>query len=921
MSKSVLIKILLLAVLALVFACEKEVDIPSPAQGVQTVHYKATVQTGIDTRATVGDDLKYKFESGDRIYMESEDGNLYGFLSLSVEGGVGSSAALFEGDLNYVGETPFENPVVNLTLVSKVDALHKTTDEGKLIPVESGTYPSDEWAPTIGEAVSRLSHFTGSGRFNDMRFRLNQKSGFLKCFVEMNPKTMVGHELTAKLLNNGQLFREAHVTVSNTGELPFVFAYLGDHVTLKDAQLVVEDNNTQVKSFTVTDMALAANKFYSISRSTIEFDGFRIKAVNDNTAITFNYTYVDDGIEYSVDYGDTWIQYPSDKPQIPLQAGDVVFVKGNRDNYRNDSGAKPIFTTGNSSQLCYISGNIMSLLKVKNSIVANAFRGAFSMVTTAINYIDINPDAPLVLPGTIAANCYLQMFLNCTSLTRAPELPATSSADNCYKSMFEGCTALVTPPSSIPFETVAGSACSRMFFGCTSLTSAPEFPSLKEVKGAGCADMFYNCTKLTSAPSSLSATKLATNCYWNMFRNCTSLTTAPDLPATESAASCYKSMFEGCTALVTPPSSIPFETVAGSACSRMFYGCTSLTSAPEFPSLKEVNESGCADMFNGCKKLKTPPSSLSATTLGTSCYSQMFLGCTSLIAAPALPATESVESCYKSMFQGCTALATVPDSLPFETVKKFACYRMFYGCTTLASAPCFSNNLSVIEESGCAEMFYNCTQLVTPPSSLPAGKLGYKAYYRMFYNCTMLASIPDFPHESNKVYELTAGKSAENNQQDGLCYQMFYKCTSLKSLEGKILFNDVTPLKLGCFNDMFSTCSSLETVPADFLPATELAPSCYRGMFQQCSKLLQAPELPVATIATNSYRYMFYACKKLNYIKCLGTNPDGDGNTGTTQNFTGGGVPGSGTFVKKSGVTWPTGADGIPNGWDVQEVD
>lgn len=35
--------------------------------------------------------------------------------------------------------------------------------------------------------------------------------------------------------------------------------------------------------------------------------------------------------------------------------------------------------------------------------------------------------------------CCCGMFFNCTSLTHAPELPATTLADRCYSNMFEGC--------------------------------------------------------------------------------------------------------------------------------------------------------------------------------------------------------------------------------------------------------------------------------------------------------------------------------------------------------------------------------------------------------------------------------------------------------------------------------------------------
>ena len=34
------------------------------------------------------------------------------------------------------------------------------------------------------------------------------------------------------------------------------------------------------------------------------------------------------------------------------------------------------------------------------------------------------------------------MFWNCTSLTQAPELPATTLANNCYNGMFDRCVSL-----------------------------------------------------------------------------------------------------------------------------------------------------------------------------------------------------------------------------------------------------------------------------------------------------------------------------------------------------------------------------------------------------------------------------------------------------------------------------------------------
>ena len=36
------------------------------------------------------------------------------------------------------------------------------------------------------------------------------------------------------------------------------------------------------------------------------------------------------------------------------------------------------------------------------------------------------------------------MFANCTSLTTAPELPATTLASECYRAMFQGCSNLAS---------------------------------------------------------------------------------------------------------------------------------------------------------------------------------------------------------------------------------------------------------------------------------------------------------------------------------------------------------------------------------------------------------------------------------------------------------------------------------------------
>ena len=169
---------------------------------------------------------------------------------------------------------------------------------------------------------------------------------------------------------------------------------------------------------------------------------------------------------------------------------------------------------------------------------------------------------------------FCNLFQNCSVLTSAPELPATTLADNCYNAMFSGCTSLTSAPK-LPATTLALGCYSSMFSGCTSLTSAPTL-SATELAIYCYTGMFYDCTSLTSAPK-LSATTLVEGCYEGMFIGCSNLQEAPELPATTLAKSCYREMFSRCTSLKSAPT-LSATTLAESCYSGMFYDCTSLTS-------------------------------------------------------------------------------------------------------------------------------------------------------------------------------------------------------------------------------------------------------------------------------------------------------------------------------------------------------
>ena len=196
-------------------------------------------------------------------------------------------------------------------------------------------------------------------------------------------------------------------------------------------------------------------------------------------------------------------------------------------------------------------------------------------IETLLDYATVESGGHPVM----ADYCYNNMFLNCTSLIQAPELPATTLADSCYYGMFHGCTSLIQAPE-LPATTLADSCYYSMFVGCTSLIQAPELPATT-LANSCYSGMFEGCTSLIQAPK-LPATTLADSCYSGMFIDCTSLIQAPKLPATTLANSCYSGMFEGCTSLklsttrtgeYTQEYRIPFSAVgtdANSALGEMF---------------------------------------------------------------------------------------------------------------------------------------------------------------------------------------------------------------------------------------------------------------------------------------------------------------------------------------------------------------
>ena len=111
-----------------------------------------------------------------------------------------------------------------------------------------------------------------------------------------------------------------------------------------------------------------------------------------------------------------------------------------------------------------------------NGTATNGFQNSFITFTNRTVNVTCTGDIRTLLDwrnyNTVetqnARFCYL--FYNCTALTSAPVLPATTLAESCYSGMFYGCTSLTSAPE-LPATTLADYCYKNMFYGCVKLSS------------------------------------------------------------------------------------------------------------------------------------------------------------------------------------------------------------------------------------------------------------------------------------------------------------------------------------------------------------------------------------------------------------------------------------------------------------------
>lgn len=188
---------------------------------------------------------------------------------------------------------------------------------------------------------------------------------------------------------------------------------------MKDYRPALDENNVACFYEEVSGVCEYPTTGRFIAPSTYEGDAltFFAEEANSTVGMTHGSSAPTIQLEYSIDDGSTWQSFVPGTTTVTLaNVGDSVKIRAVSTNERVSSGDTLPYNnyfalTGKVAAY----GSVMSLLKSDADV-------------------DVAPDY-----------CFCHLFRNGSSLTRAPDLPATTLGRSCYEGMFHYCTFTTAP--------------------------------------------------------------------------------------------------------------------------------------------------------------------------------------------------------------------------------------------------------------------------------------------------------------------------------------------------------------------------------------------------------------------------------------------------------------------------------------------
>lgn len=250
---------------------------------------------------------------------------------------------------------------------------------------------------------------------------------------------------------------------STTEEPVFVYVAISEGKYTNFAIQFFNGQTPVMRRALPNDLNLKVNNLYNLTFGEIPADAFCFTA-NGSCTLTFEGSSM---LQYYTFGMTDWGDYTANT-DIQLSDEQKVYFRAKQGG-NNSLSFKSFSAEGEGTELT-VSGNIMYLLDPTGNMTNltpttndNAFKFLFNGMTQLVDA------SGLILPAkTLAANCYNQMFNNCSSLIAAPALPAMTLASYCYQNMFASCKSLTVAPN-LHATVLANNCCQNMFNGCSSL--------------------------------------------------------------------------------------------------------------------------------------------------------------------------------------------------------------------------------------------------------------------------------------------------------------------------------------------------------------------------------------------------------------------------------------------------------------------
>ena len=197
----------------------------------------------------------------------------------------------------------------------------------------------------------------------------------------------------------------------------------------------------------------------------------------------FSFSFSRSGIEYSPDFGITWVELEANTESPRFKEGAEIFIRGSFSPVSATVGIGTFSTNGKFN----ISGNPQSLLNPANIASSGAYASLFvgtSVVDASrmiINYV--TSDGSTNYPSYF----YYETFKDCEELIKTPEIPAVDLVYGyAFHGMFKGCTKLEKVPDLLSKSLSGSYHYMEMFKNCTSLKKAPRIILPESLGTYGC---------------------------------------------------------------------------------------------------------------------------------------------------------------------------------------------------------------------------------------------------------------------------------------------------------------------------------------------------------------------------------------------------------------------------------------------------